>query len=264
MNEQNFSDNPDSGKTDRIPPLFSGGENPASSDPENMDPEQLLFTIRELSNRLRLLSAQRELLEKQVESNAASIRFNFRTITTMLVIFIIGSFWLQNGINRLSAAQEAEQGGSRIAVYNPDIMELKLRESGLSLEECEPFILKRMGDEYQTRGITLLYSTAAVSYPEILSPDYRKYADSCQASLSNAQAVQEINEARALRENRGLSPVQEEEPETDYWGNPINEEPAPAPEKKTPENSSSHEEWNVSEKPERFVTEGVVVGVEEK
>lgn len=258
MNEQ--QNNSETGNPDRIRPFFSGEGEPASPDPENMDPEQLLYTIREFGNRLKLLSAQRELLEKQVESNAASIRFNFRTITTMLVIFIIGSFWLQHGINRLSESQENDQGGTRIAVYNPDIMELKLRESGLSLEECEPFILKRMGDEYQTRGIMLLYSSSAVSYPEMLSPDYRKYADSCQASLSNAQAVKEINEARALRENRGLSSGREEEPETDYWGNPITEDPAPSPAKKNPEPESSHEEWNITEE----LSEGVVVGGDEK
>ncbi len=221
------------------------------------------YDLADLRDRLSLLSAQREMLEEQVKQNTGSVKFNFRTINVILVLCIAGSFWLQQQINRIADRQEAADA-AKIAVYNPDIMELKLREAGLTMEECEPMILKVMGDEYQARGIPLLLSTGTVSYPESLSPDYRKYADGCMASLSNAQAVQEINEARALRENRGLSPVQEEEPETDYWGNPIGEETAaPAPEKKSPK-GDSRDEWNVTEKPQRIVTEGVVVGVEEK
>ena len=77
------------------------------------------------------------------------------------MLCIAGSFWLQQ-INRIADRQEA------------------------ALEECEAMILKIMGDEYQARGIHLLISTGTVSYLESLSPDYRKYADRCMASLSNA------------------------------------------------------------------------------
>lgn len=218
------------------------------------------YDLDDLRERLNLLSVQKEMLENQVRQNTGSTKFNARTINVIIVLCIAGSFWLQTQINRLEDRQNAADA-PKIAVYNPDVMELKLREAGLSMEECEGMILKKMGDEYQTLGIPLLISTGTVSYPESLSPDYRRYADGCMASLSSAQAVREINEARALRENRGLSSGRDEEPETDYWGNPVNEEPAQAPAEGNRETGNTREEWNVTEK---FVTEGVVVGVEEK